>query len=582
MDPGFVENHWDALPNLRKLRDEGHFSRLATTTPPQSPVAWSTFITGLPPAEHGIFDFVHRDAATLQPFSSLSGTDEPRFHLPLGPFDLPLSHSRVRSLHQGTPFWQVLSERGIPATIIRMPANYPPAPFGKALAGMGVPDLSGTLGTFTLFTDDPAEYSHTVTGGRITKVTVTNGHALLPLNGPPNTLRKDRGAVFTDLMLDIDPRRAVARLAVGGTLSVLQEGEWSGWLKANFSLIPHLANVSGIFRVYLKQIHPYVAIYVSAVNADPLLPALPLSFPENFSREVALETGEFFTMGIAEDTSALRQQVLTLAEFRSQAALVFDDEHRLLRQALRYFDRGLLFFYISSVDQNSHILWGRHEPELLEVYRAVDRVIGEVRQTAPDAELIVLSDHGFSTFDRAVHLNTWLNHRGFLATTEQPGSKTTLESADWPSTEAYAMGLNGLYLNMKGREKQGRIAHGAQRTSLIANLKQQLVSWRDPVNGRQIVEVVQDSASLAKNAAIAPDLIVGYAPGYRGSWQTALGGLPESELDDNDDAWIGDHCINAAKVPGVLFTSRRQYAVPRSLQEATKFVLEKFGAGGKH
>lgn len=582
MDPNFVERHWNSLPNLRRLRDKGRFSRLATTTPPQSPVAWSTFITGSPPSAHGIYDFVHRDPVTLQPFSSLSRNEEPRFHLPLGPFRLPLSSPRVASLRQGTPFWQLLTARGIPATIIHMPANYPPAPYGKALAGMGVPDLSGTLGTFTLFTDDPAEYSHSVTGGRITKVAAVNGRTVLPLEGPPNTLRKDRGVVTTDLTVDVDLARAAARLSVGGTLTVLREGEWSGWITAEFSLLPHMAVVNGIFRVYIKQLHPRLAIYVSAVNADPLSPALPLSFPSNFSREVALETGQFFTMGIAEDTSALRQQVFTLAEFRAQAALVFEDEHRLLLQSLRHFERGLLFFYISSIDQNSHILWGRHEAELLSVYESVDRAIGQVQQTVPDAELIVLSDHGFTTFDRAVHLNTWLLHRGFLATNEQPGNNTTLDNADWSSTEAYAMGLNGLYLNMKGREKRGVIDPGTQRTALLAKLKEQLTSWRDPLNGRRIVEVVDHFEIPAKNAAVAPDLIVGYAPGYRGSWQAALGGVPESEIDNNDDAWIGDHCINPADVPGVLFTSRRGNAMPLSLQDATEFVLQKFGVNSKN
>ncbi|HEY1241405.1 MAG TPA: alkaline phosphatase family protein, partial [Bryobacteraceae bacterium] len=108
MDPGFVERHWSDLPNLRSLRDTGSFRRLGTTMPPQSPVAWSTFITGLDPAAHGIFDFVHRDPSTLQPFSSMGKTEEPRFSLPIGPYVLPLSHSHVISLRKGTAFWQIL------------------------------------------------------------------------------------------------------------------------------------------------------------------------------------------------------------------------------------------------------------------------------------------------------------------------------------------------------------------------------------------------------------------------------------------------------------------------------------------
>src|ERR1035438_1653465 len=123
MDPNFVERHWDTLPNLARLRQQGSFSRLGTTMPPQSPVAWSTFITGLEPDQHRIFDFVHRDPATLEPFSSMGRTEEPRFTLPLGPYILPLSGSRLVSFRHGTAFWQTLAARGIPVTVVRMPTN---------------------------------------------------------------------------------------------------------------------------------------------------------------------------------------------------------------------------------------------------------------------------------------------------------------------------------------------------------------------------------------------------------------------------------------------------------------------------
>ena len=192
MDPGFVERHWSDLPNLARLRDTGGFRRLSTTTPPQSPVAWSTFITGLDPAEHGILDFVHRDPRTMLPFSSMSRTLEPRFQIPLGPYILPLSPARVTTLRRGRAFWEILASRHIPITIMRLPVNFPPVTAGEALAGMGVPDLRGTQGTFTYFTDDPEELSREVPGGRIVKVHGENGRFVLPLEGPPNTLRKDQ------------------------------------------------------------------------------------------------------------------------------------------------------------------------------------------------------------------------------------------------------------------------------------------------------------------------------------------------------------------------------------------------------
>ena len=150
MDPGFVEQHWADLPNLARMRDEGSFTRLATTTPAQSPTAWSTFITGLAPAEHGIFDFVHRDTATMEPFLSYSETPAAaRFRIPFFEYELPLSRSHVVSLRRGKAFWETLGEHGIPATIVHMPTNYPPVESGEGLSGMGTPDLQGTQGTFS-------------------------------------------------------------------------------------------------------------------------------------------------------------------------------------------------------------------------------------------------------------------------------------------------------------------------------------------------------------------------------------------------------------------------------------------------
>ena len=387
MDPGFVERHWDSLPNLARLRDRGSFQHLQTTIPPQSPVAWSSFITGLDPDEHGIYDFVHRDAATLQPFSSMSKTEEPRFVLPLGPYRLPLSGANVVSLRRGTAFWQTLAERGIPVMVMRMPTNYPPLKAGRALAGMGTPDLRGTLGTFSFYTDDPEELTRSVAGGKIVKVDVMNGRVILPLEGPPNSLRRDQSYSAINLTVDVDAEKPVARVTGGEEAIVIQQGEWSDWIKAEFPLIPHVSSVRGMFRLFAKQLQPAFRLYISAVNIDPESPALPVAEPVSWGREIGRQSGSYYTMGTPEDTSALRQGVFSLPEFLSQTRLVFEDERRLLRYSLAHFDRGLMFFYFSAIDQNSHMLWSKHDKELLDVYRAVDECVGEVVHREPNAEL---------------------------------------------------------------------------------------------------------------------------------------------------------------------------------------------------
>jgi hypothetical protein len=445
MDPSFVERHWDALPNLAALRDKGTFVRLATTTPPQSPVAWSTFITGLDPPDHEIFDFVHRDPETMQPFSSMSRTEPPKWALPIGPYRFPLTASRVVSLRRGIPFWQRIADGGVPVSIIHMPTNYPPVQVGNALAGMGTPDLLGSQGTFTFVTDDPVETSRSVAGGRFIKITFDQGHALFSLDGPGNTLRKDGRPVSANVVIDVDPDNPVARVKTGDQVIILQEGEWSDWIPVEFPLIPHLASIQGMVRLFAKQLHPGFELYISPINLDPAKPSLPISAPPNWSQTLARATGPFSTLGIPEDTSALRQNALTLPQFQEQTHHVFQEEQRLLRYSLRHYNGGLLFFYFSSVDQGSHILWLRYDAELLKIYHDVDGLIGEARQAFPGAEMIVMSDHGFTTFDRAVHLNAWLRDHGYLKISGPLNDDAGMASIDWSATKAYALGLNGLF-----------------------------------------------------------------------------------------------------------------------------------------
>jgi predicted AlkP superfamily phosphohydrolase/phosphomutase len=585
MDPQFVQQHWTALPNLARLRRRGDFKLLKTTVPPQSPVAWSTFITGMDPDGHGIYDFVRRNPATYLPFASLWRTEKPKHTLSLGPYLFPLSRGRVIALRQGKAFWQILAEHNIPVTIIRMPTNYPPIEAGQAIAGMGAPDLRGTFGTFTFYTDDPEEISRPVDGGRIVKVPAFEDRTVLPIEGLGNTFREDRRVSSVDLSVTRDPQDPIARLAVGDVHAAVRQGEWSGWLRAQFPLIPALASARGMFRVYVKQLRPRFELYVSPVNIDPGHPELPISAPAHYSHEVDSAIGPFYTQGIAEDTSALRQNVFTLSDYLAQTHLVFEDERKLLRHALAQFHRGLLFVYFSSIDQNSHMLWGRHEPELLDTYRAVDATIGEVIDNARGADVIVMSDHGFTSFDRAVNLNTWLWKNGYMGLEGVPGgNEAPVARVDWARTRAYGIGLQSLYLNLAGREKQGIVTPGAESQAIIRKLREDLLAFRD--GSRPVVE----SVYAPPRSDVAPDLIVGYAPGYRVSWHSALAArvLPDaggltfavetgSLIEDNKDVWIGDHCINAADVPGVLFSGRKILVEDPQLKDLTVSILQLFG-----
>ena len=392
--------------------------------------------------------------------------------------------------------------------MIHMPSNYPPVKVGRAIAGMGVPDLRGTLGTFTLYTDDPEEISRPVSGGQVVRVQLNGGRVVMPVQGPANPLRRDQRVSSVDLTLDVDPVEKVARIAVGESMAIVKQGEWSPWLIAQFPMMGRLATARGMLRVYAKQLLPRLELYVSPVNADPLKPDLPISFPTSFSRDMAREAGLFYTLGIAEDTSALRQGVFSHPEYLRQSRMVLDDELKLLRASLKRLDDGFLFFYLSSIDQNSHMLWGKYDGELLDTYRAIDSAIGEVVKGQPGADLIVMSDHGFTTFERAFNLNTWLLQQGYL--TLKAGARVSgelLVEVDWAKTRAYALGLNGLYVNQAGREKYGIVKAGAEHLALLDELNRKLVAYRDLPSGRQIVEVTSAPSGKVPTASRLTSLL---------------------------------------------------------------------------
>jgi predicted AlkP superfamily phosphohydrolase/phosphomutase len=581
MDANFLERHWNALPNLDRLRRSGDFKRMATTIPPQSPVAWSTFITGMDPGGHGIFDFVHRDPKTMAPLSSMAEIIPPSHTLSIGPYELPLWGGGVKRFLRGKAFWQLLDDADVPVTLLRMPNNFPPlASKSQTLSGMGTPDIRGTFGTFTDFNDDPLEAARSVAGGRIVPVKVENNRVALVIEGPENTLRKDRARSSVTMHVQRDPSNPVAQFEVDGQRFILKQGEWSGWIRVRFPIVPVLKSAAGMFRIYARKLNPEFRVYVSPVNLDPGSPELPISTPSGYSRELAEAIGPFYTQGIAEDTAALRQGALTREEYLEQSRTVDEEQFRMLEYALGRFRRGVLFIHFLGVDQDSHVLWGAHEDLLLKTYQRVDAEVGRVMRAAPDATLLVISDHGFASFNRAVNLNTWLYHEGYLALDNPAnvGEGEMFAHVDWSRTRAYGLGLNGLYLNLAGRERNGIVQPG-EREALVDEIATRLEALRDPRDGQRVVARAYKTRDVYHGAALssAPEIVVGWADGYRSSWQTALGALSVEVFEDNTDEWRGDHCIAAELVPATFISNRKSKLNDLWLGDLTVTVLHEFG-----
>ena len=600
MDPELLHRFMreGRMPNFSQLEKRGDFRPLTTSIPPQSPVAWSNLITGMNAGGHGIFDFIHRDPKTLSLYFSASRVEGPKHSIHVGNWAIPLGGGSAEQLRHGVAFWQILDQHGIPNTIFRIPSNFPPvAAKGRTLSGMGTPDLRGTYGTFSFYTDDPTASSGLVEGGQVIPVRVENSRVMASLIGPDNSFRKDHPAAMEPFSVAVDPVESVAKFTVQDHEFVLREGEWSDWIRVEFQLIPFFGNVKGICRFYLKQVHPRFQLYVSPINIDPAEPALPISTPSSYSRFLTDEVGEFHTQGIAEDTKALSDGVLDDKEYLQQARTVLAEHRRIFDKEFAKFNEGVFFFYFSSLDLNSHMFWRLTDPQhpeydamladqngsaIANFYQQIDQVLGEVLPRLDDrTTLLVLSDHGFAPYYRSFNLNTWLLNHGYIKLKNGAASDSSepLANVDWTETRAYGLGLNGLYLNLRGRESSGIVDGGTQADSLMAELRAKLISVQDPKSKQQVITRV-DLASEAYQGPYAdsgPDMLVGYNRGYRAGWQTILGSFPAEELEDNSNPWSGDHCMDYTLVPGVLLSNRKIAANAPALTDIAPTILAEFG-----
>jgi predicted AlkP superfamily phosphohydrolase/phosphomutase len=597
LDPELLERRMAAgeMPNFARLRREGGFRRLDTSIPPQSPVAWASFITGTDPGGHAIFDFLRHDPRTLDIAESTSYRKEP-----FRAFGLPLWGGGMVNLRRGKAFWEHLEEAGIAATLFRTPANFPPTGGAtRTFSGMGTPDLRGTNGTFTYFTDEPPEDAASFTGGEVVQVEVRDNTVRASLRGPPPVAGEGE-PVSVPLRVYISPalhpELQVARIDAGGERRILRPGEWSDWVPLDFPLFPGVS-AGGIVRFYLKELRPAFKLYASPVNLDPARPALPISTPARAAPDLCCEVGPYYTQGMPEDTKALQWQVFDDEEFFDQAWGVLEESERLLEHELgRFRGRdGLLFFYFSTIDQACHVLWRTldeshpgHRPDfsprlkgaIPALYAAMDRILGRVLQEV-DARttLIVMSDHGFAPFRRAVHLNNWLAEEGFLALYDarEPRGKRLKEDVDWLRTRAYAMGFNGIHLNLFGREPNGVVTEKT-RAAVLDEIERRLLAWKDD-DGTPVVSRVYRAAEIYSGPYLeqAPELIVGYARGFRASWVTPLGKLGRAVIEDNTDVWSGDHMIAAQEVPGVLLANRPLLKERPNLVDLPVTVLDIFG-----
>jgi predicted AlkP superfamily phosphohydrolase/phosphomutase len=437
MDPGIVDRLMAAgqLPNLKRLGDRGVFTMMRSSIPPQSPVAWGSFISGADPGRFGIFDFLHRDPATYAPMFSQSDTLPSRLTVNLGKYRIPLKPGKVVLKREGPAFWDFLEERGIPATIFKVPTNYPPsASKQRTLAGMGTPDIQGTYGIYTLYTSDERESQNELAAAVVYYAYVDENNVMEgQIEGPKNDLVENGEPIAVPFKAYVDNRHRTVRIDIQGREVLLAEKAYSEWVEVDFSLIPNLASVTGMVKFYLMEMGERFRLYVSPVHISPRQPAVPISTPAGYSRELADRVGLFHTIGLPADTKALSNGTFAMENFIVQSLSVFEESCRLFDHELQRFQRqqqGLLFFYFSSLDQGQHMFWALNDKEHPfyqpeesrrfgyirdEMYRKFDRVLGRaLKEIDPAVPVLVMSDHGFAPFRREVNVNNWLIQEGYL------------------------------------------------------------------------------------------------------------------------------------------------------------------------
>ena len=583
------------LPNFTRLAESGCYHRLATTFPSVSPVAWSSFSTGTHPARHNIFDFLDRDKRTYLPVLSSTRIGKNGRSIKLGRFRIPLQKPDIRLLRKSKPFWSVLGEYNIWSTILRVPITFPPDRFyGAQLSAMSVPDLLGSQGTFLLFTTRPSTEGFKEGGKRV--VVESNGNRIdTTIEGPENELVEGKPPLRVPLRIDLDRAKGVAHVRLDGKRLSLRRGELSDWATVTFRAAPGI-KVRGITRMMVTEMDEHFSLYMSPLNIDPEKPAMPISHPPYYSVYLAKRLGKYSTLGLAEDTWALNEGVTDDTTFLRQTYDIDHEREAMLFAAIEKLRRGVAVCVFDATDRIQHMFWRyleeghpaargitnpKHRDAIEQLYVHNDALVGRVMEKVGDGDLLmVLSDHGFNSFRRGVNLNSWLHAKGYLALRDGcDGTAEWLRDVDWSRTKAYALGLTGLFLNVRGREAEGIVEPGEEVAALRAELVEKLTGLVDEETGDIGIREAFDTSNLYAGPYLdnAPDLLIGYNAGYRVSWDCATGVVSGPVFEDNVRPWSGDHCIDPRLVPGVLFCNRRIDRDDPALIDIAPTALQQFG-----
>ncbi|HJQ98707.1 MAG TPA: alkaline phosphatase family protein, partial [Candidatus Polarisedimenticolaceae bacterium] len=556
---------------------------------------------------------------------------------------LPVEVPQAINHRKGETIWEIAAKAGLRAQVIHVPATFPAEDVGPGhmLSGLGVPDMRGRIGVPSFYTSDPTfqpgggsnEFSL-----EFMRLPERRGRIETKVFGPYNkpfydyvVERKTAGVADAreradekrrvrqelddadvprriDLPLIIDARDDGVTVTLSGRTETLAVGAWSDWFVLDFPvnwLVDKAAPLKGIGRFKLLSVSPHLQLYFSPVNFHPDCHPIAFSWPPQYASALEKRFGLFKTIGWPEDTWSLPSGVGDEELFLEDMKFTLDKDEQILEGLLSDAKDDLYVQVFYFTDRIGHLFWRfldpghplydakkaeRYAPEVLAAYQRMDEIVGKARKLAPDATLIVCSDHGFSSFRRGVNINTWLARNGYMTLKGQTGDPATLEklfdtrelfqNVDWSRTKAYALGFGGVYVNLVGRERDGIVLPGAEYEAVRQGIKEGLEALVDPLTGERPVTRVwtREEMYSAFEPNLIPDLRVGNNLNYRISWQGSLGEVPPDILDDNTKPWSGDHCsTDPTLVHGIFFSSRKIDRPDPAMVDVAPTVLKTLG-----
>jgi len=289
----------------------------------------------------------------------------------------------------------------------------------------------------------------------------------------------------------------------------------------------------------------------------------PYTFPESLATELDEKVG-----GFPVNRIRWRFMLGKLEELLDEAIVVTQQRARVLEYLIDHKEWDVLVHVFVTPDRLQHPLMHVIDPEhsrynhdlaqhlrpkLHTVFRTLDGILGNVQnRIGDDATLVIISDHGFRSVHKSIHVREVLARAGLLKSLparrksvpqlarqwlrrlpppikqtlakvvptngHRIGSPEEMANLNWSQTQAYVTTLTSqaVYANLAGREPCGIVAPGVACEQLLDDIQELLLAERDPDTGQPIIEAVLRAKEVYHGpwADLGPDLLLIPAPGY--------------------------------------------------------------------